>query len=62
MKKDIKEMDEGLENKFLEMMKRALAEMKNENPLVFYKTLYDVIEKQSVTQEENKSKKQDETG
>ena len=62
MKKDIKEMDEGLTNKMLEMMKAALSEMKNEEPLVFYKTLWDTIQKYSIYQEENKSKNQDVTG
>ena len=62
MKKDIKEMDEGLTDKMLEMMKTALSEMKNEEPLVFYKTLWDTIQKHSSYQEANKSKKQDETG
>ena len=55
-------MDEGLTNKMLEMMKVALREMKNEEPLVFYKTLWDTIERYSAYKEENKAKKQDETG
>lgn len=61
MKKNIKEMDEGLANRILETLEAALSLMKINDPTAFHKALKATIKEHSVQKEENKSKNQDKT-
>jgi hypothetical protein len=62
IKKTIKEMDEGLSNRMLEMMKVVLTTAKIEDPIAYQKTVKAMLKEHAVRNEENKSKNKSKTG
>ena len=52
----IKEMDERLADRMVETMKAVLTSIKNQNPIVYQKTVNDVLDELSGPNEETRSK------
>jgi len=59
MKKSIKEMDEGLANRIMEIMKVVLTSAKIQDPIAYQKTVKQVLKEHAVQLEENNSKNRD---